>query len=237
MYHNVRDASGRFTKKSTKTAKKKVVKATKVAKTKEILNVFVLDDSASMWGKRQVTIDGFNEVLVASELSAKTDKVNSTDILCTFGERGHFKVVGAVKKLTNATYNPSQGGTALWDAIIRGIDFTESLVKTKPAGTKVIFTIFTDGQNNLLYDLQSKAKELIDAKNAEGWVINFMGAGNDILVKTVANSVGIYAANTMSYSNDKVGTASAFDTLSKAKSLYSSKVSRGIDSNVGFFAN
>lgn len=238
MFYNVRDKSGRFVKKDTIVVVKKARKP-KIVKQKVnpiILNVFVLDDSVSMQSKRDATIEGFNSVL--NDARSVIDNITSYEYLCKFGLRGNFyKYSGVVDKLTHGNYNPNQGATALWDAIIEGLKYTAQLAgKYNNGNLKIIFTIFTDGQeNSSAVGAQYEAQQLIKKYQDMGWVINFIGAGEKKQVETVADSVGIFMSNTMNYSDDIAGTTKAFNKFSVSNTSYRSTVSTGEDSNIGFF--
>lgn len=209
----------------------------KVTKTKpQICNMFLLDDSSSMdWdNKREATIDGFNQVLQ----DIKTDKsgVKSNDVLFKFGSPGNFDVIEKITELNKDNYHPKQNSTALYDSIVKTIDYTEGYIKNIPS-PKVVLTIFTDGEDNSSKNSSNNVKKLIDTKVKQGWVVNFMGAGEDAFVKKTAATMGINMMNTNSYQNTGLGTTQAFNTFSKANQSYRSKVSKGTDSNIGFFAN
>lgn len=205
-----------------------------------VFNVFVLDDSASMResGKTPATISGFNEVLATT----KTDKVHTINALVKFSSPGSETwTVGDVKPLgngfNNMRYYPSGFSTALWDAAGYAIRKTEEAIRTLPIGTRVVMTLFTDGdENSSRHWNRTEVKKLIEEKVALGWVVNFIGAGTKLDVERVATSVGIFAANTMNYQNDGVGATTAFRSMAKSLTNYNNAVADNVDSNVGFFS-
>lgn len=244
-YHNVRDKSGKFKSTKRKRATKPAIKKRVLTpKTKHILNVFLLDDTGSMASKVPATVDGFNKVLEDTESVSRNTFVKSTDVLALFGEQGHLIVKDKVERLSgNFTddglwYNPNRGRTALWWAVVEAINLTESRLSTQPKGSKVILTIFTDGEDNASATAEhTLAKDLIKAKQEKGWVINFIGAGEKSFIEKMSGSVGIFASNTMNYSNTSTGTTEAFNRMSGSRIRYTTAVADGSDSNVGFFAN
>lgn len=250
-FHNVRDKTGRFAPKPKRGRPlgSKAKSKAKPVEAKHILNVFVLDDTASMSNKVDATIEGFNQVLADAKKSSSELGVVNYEAFSKFGVAGNATwKVGDVKplssrqgagwpyKIEDVIYNPSQGGTALWDAIIVLTGRTEEYLRTLPVGTKVIFTIFTDGENNQLNELLPTAKRLVEIKQSEGWVINFVGAGEEQFIRKMSQSVGIFASNTLSYVNNSVGTRNAMMNFSNARTNYTKAVADGVESNVGFFS-
>lgn len=236
--HTLRDKQGRFRPAVKRMKKTKVTaKQEKPVSSNNILNVFLLDDTASMLSKLDATINGFNQVLRDTrEVSEKTG-VPSIEVLAKFGELGHFRVDGSLRELSRNSYYPNRNATALWWAVIETIRLAEQKQRVCPDGTKVVITIFTDGENNTAYDYHAPAKILIDEKQKQGWVISFMGAGTEREIRVVTDSVGIYAANTMAYDNTVGGTRAAFNKLSKSRVKYANQVAAGTSSNLGFFAD
>lgn len=244
-FHNIRDKFGRF--KSV--IRKKISKPNRKRPTlkpedKHILNVFLLDDTGSMAIKSFATAEGFNTVLADALKSSK--EVLSTNMLFLFGENGYFQVTDNATGLTTLRsrehlglryYNPNRPHTALWWATIQAIRATEMKLSVLAKNTNVILTIFTDGEDNQSNRYEfTTAKELISKKQQEGWVINFIGAGDKAFVDNVADSVGIFASNTMNYHNSNIGTTQAFSKMSLSNVSYRSKVAAGTATVDGFFA-
>lgn len=202
-----------------------------------ILNVFLLDDTGSMSSKVSATIEGFNSVLNDAEKAVKDTGVNSTEVLALFGEYNHFHVRSKVEPLTGITYRPARGSTALWWAVCEAINLTEQKLRNEPVGTKVILTIFTDGENNSMYEYEARARNLVLDKQKQDWVINFIGAGSRDQILQASGSIGIFANNTLNYANTSVGTRGAFASMSKSRSSFSSKVATNTATADGFFAN
>ena len=67
-------------------------------------------------------------------------------------------------------------------------------------------------------------------------MINFIGGGNEKVVRKTAENYGIFQANTVSYGTNSVETTQVFDKMSKGMSNYTSSVKKGKASNIGFFA-
>jgi hypothetical protein len=258
-FHNLRDKLGRFRPASKKkNTRRASVKAKPVdrpllkpaSKEKHIFNVFLLDDTGSMMSKAAATVAGFNKVLADASKASLENNIKSTEVLALFGELNHFVIKDKIKTLipptseifstistTTDVYYPARPHTALWWAIVQAIEWTKYKLWDMPLATKVVLTIFTDGENNDAYSYFNAARELVKAKQSEGWVINFIGAGDDVFIKQMSDSVGIFASNTMSYANTSAGASRAFDKMSRARVGYASKVAAGTDGVMGFFSN
>lgn len=235
-YHNVRDRNGRFTSSGTKQEKRKHKKKGK--EVTGILNVFILDDSGSMDSKVSGTVEGFNKILSDGKQASKDNKLANYEALATFGEARNFSwTAGDIKPLTTYNYRPIQGSTALWDAVIKGINRAESYLSILPKNTNVILTIFTDGQNNVGYGLQEDARRLVEEKKKQDWVITYMGAGTQFEAETVAQSIGIFASNSLGYQNTNIGTRDAMNKMSASKVSYMASAAVGAAVADGFFSN
>lgn len=243
-FHNIRDKFGRFTTRRKSVSKPTRKRPTLKPEAKHILNVFLLDNTASMATKSKATAEGFNTVL--GDARKASDGVLSTDMLMLFGESGNFQVADNVTGLTILQsranlgfryYYPNRSYTALWWATIQAIRAAEMKLSVLAKNTNVILTIFTDGEDNQSTRFEfTHAKELISNKQEEGWVINFIGAGDKAFVDNVASSVGIFDTNTMNYHNSSIGTTMAFGKMSASNVSYRSKVARGVAKTDGFFA-
>lgn len=251
MKHNLRDSKGRFVpaksagaKQSKKGAKKSTKSSTK---SNTILNVLLLDDSASMsWdSKADNVISSYNELLEAGKQDQKKLKITYKDCLVTFAEESKFATHETVSPLSSngkkgtIQYRPNGSSTALWSSLNRVLTETcPSMLSSLPKNTKVIVTVFTDGQNNSGSVTVHAIKKVIEKCNSKGWVINFIGAGSDAQIKATAFSAGIYETNTVSFDNTGLGATQSINKLSSSRSSYSDKVSKGIEvSNDGFFSN
>lgn len=244
-YHNVRDKFGRFAKtKKTASSKTKKAKTKEKKVSKTIFNAFLLDNTASMQGKVGATIEGFNSILLTGQQDATKLGINNVEAFALFGSpRKTEFVVKNVKPLSagrvdekSVNYSPGEWSTALWMAICTGITSVEGLLKNFPKKTKVIFTIFTDGLNNSAPEYKAMATTLINQKQNDGWVINFVGAGELEQVQRVATSVGIFASNALAYTDNAVGAKEAFNSFNRSRSTYTKAVKKGVESNVGFFS-
>jgi hypothetical protein len=246
-YHNLRDANGRFTKKVTVVTKSVTKKKPSKKVNKEIYDLFILDKSSSMSSIKTSTINGYNEILAGIQKVSKDTKIPS---YCSLVEFSYNSMINSVfnnllcenvKGLNDSNFRPS-GMTALHDAIGFGINQLKSNLgaKLNDKNISVTVSILTDGEeNNSSKYNQYSIKELIETmKNDYNWTINFIGAGNKDKVQAVADSIGIFASNTINYSADSVGTTTVFRNIAKSRSAKSvTYATTGENNNFGFFSN
>lgn len=252
-FHNVRDKAGRFAPVTGLSPKKRNENRKKAKATvsgvinKNIINLFVLDDTGSMCGaKAQAVITGFNQIIQDLRKADIDSGTKTKELVSTFGDPGNYrKVMQVVDRLSGTwpemvgtlRYTPNQGSTALYQAVVEAVKQLDREVADATPGTKVVLTVFTDGGENAAPQYQAEAKALVEDRNSKGWVINFMGAGDKMFVEQMSSSMGIYAANTMSFDNSASGVTKATRTYGTATTSYRGAVADGLDSNIGFFSN
>jgi hypothetical protein len=162
----------------------------------------LLDASGSMAPDRQITLDAVNEYVSGLKAQKKTKKAEF--FLATFNDSIGVKflhegvLVKDVPELTADLYHP-MAMTPLYDAIGKTIALID---KGSTVNDKVLFIIFTDGQENLSKEFKSKDEisRLMDSMKRQGnWSFVFLGA--DINAFTARDSMGIRASdgNTMSF--------------------------------------
>ena len=113
-----------------------------------------------------------------------------------------------------------RGSTALLDAtarLINNIERDQKIAMSPP--TDVVVAIMTDGFENSSREQTSETiKELIKAKEAEGWQFLYMGANQDAW--SVGQGYGI--GHTVNWQADGAGTRSAYSGMSASISTYRS---------------
>lgn len=177
----------------------------------------IMDESGSMSGVVDSTIDGFNEFVSGQ----KKDK-DKTDIMVNKFEGGNvvnlwgIKDVNDAPPMSNELYRPC-GMTNLYDAIgqtileiddhLRGIK-----KKNRPA---VIIMIMTDGAENASSKYNNEdIKQLVALREDKNWVFQFFGANIDAF--DAGRNFGMSANNTMQYS-----TGNMMDTMAVASAATS----------------
>ncbi|KKL70370.1 hypothetical protein LCGC14_2105600 [marine sediment metagenome] len=182
-----------------------------------IVNI-ILDESGSMSLVRDATIDGFNKY-VGDLKKATGNNIRLT--LTKFSSVGTEtpwlnKELARVSPLTRASYAPN-GGTPLLDAIggtIAKLD--KDLSKRNSVKRAVLVVVITDGEENASteYNLQ-QIRQLIAAKEKEGWTWAYMGADQDAW--GMASGYGFGSVmNTYNYANTASDVTAAYASLGVA---------------------
>lgn len=183
----------------------------------------ILDKSGSMNSIKQDTIGGYNSFVeeqkkLPGECVISLVQFNHT-VEFTYSSK---PIQQLTEGLLQEQYNPS-GYTALLDAIGRAISEKGSELanlKEEDRPGKVMFVIITDGdENSSRHYTNEKIKEMIKhQKEVYSWDFTFLGANIDTF--TVANSMGIDANKSLSFSSTKSGGAKrAFMSVSNYASV------------------
>ena len=196
-----------------------------MSKTKSIFNLVIVDASGSMKSKIEEVQGGLNQLFKELKEDEKAvASVKNKITVVDFSSHGDFNVLynkakpSKLKKLKDGDYVP-RSMTALYDAIGKAF----SQVPKSQDG--VLVTIFTDGLENDSKEFKAAdIKSLIEAKEALGWTITFMGTTQESMMH--AQSIGIKRDRMMSYENSKKGTSYAFNKVSSARRKYQHAVLR-----------
>lgn len=166
--------------------------------------VFLLDRSGSMSSCLADTIGGYNSFVASQKELGGTMALYYFDH--EFTTMYAKTPIADVEYITVDTYVP-RGSTALLDAI-------GSLIKAEEKDDqKKMVIILTDGHENSSH-IYTKAhiKDLIEAKEKDGWQIIYLGANQDAFAE--AQAMGIRPGCTMNY--DTCKTPELFAALSAA---------------------
>lgn len=200
-----------------------------------IIVSFVLDNSGSMYGRRDETITSANLYL--------KDRINESRndihlILHLFAGPDELKLLhdGKVedfKDLNQESYSASGSSTALLDAIASAIDITKKRAEAMKNKPHVLFVVLTDGHENSSRKYNhSQIAEIVKAREAEdNWTIVFLGA--DLDAWNQAERMGIKTAAAYN-ANNMTGT---MRSLSDSTSNYYNVVSSGDINSHEFFDN
>jgi uncharacterized protein YegL len=177
----------------------------------------VLDRSGSMSIVRDDTIGGFNAFLKEQQSASGECRLT----LVQFDNEYEFvhqgKPVAEVPPLNTTTFVP-RGSTALLDAIGRAVNETgarlSAMAEHERPG-KVVFVIITDGQENSSREFtRDKVNGMIaHQRESYQWEFVFLGANQDA-IQTGA-SLGVHAANAMTYAQNTAGVLRAFESTSR----------------------
>lgn len=181
---------------------------------------FILDESGSMRDLWQETINGYNKTL--EEQKGKEGKALVTTI--AFNEFSRIihdgEDIEKVRPITKEDYSPS-GCTALYDAIGTTIEKVATRQKENKSD-KTMIVIITDGMENASIEYTGKAiKNLINAKEEQGWEFLFLGANIDSI--QTAGDIGIKRDNAVDYKPDREGLEVVYKCLSRSVSKMRTK--------------
>lgn len=177
---------------------------------------FVLDSSGSMSKIRDDTIGGFNTFLEDQQVEDGSATVSLVDFNSTVSVTYRGMAIEGADKLTSETYTPG-GQTALYDAIVTGIEDTAEFVSGIDAVDRpenVIFVVLTDGKENASETPQAVVKDRVETKQIEdGWEFLFIGANQDAAL--TAGKMGIDKQNSLDMSHSGDGAQAAYESTSE----------------------
>lgn len=195
--------------------------------------VVVLDRSGSMGSIKADTIGGFNAFI---EEQKKVEGVADLT-LAQFDDQYDIvynsENIQNVQPLSNETFVP-RGMTALYDAICRTVDAVGRELhelKESERPEKVIFVIITDGGENASKDfrnIEAVNSRITEQKNKYNWEFVFLAANQDAMA--VGRSLGVGAANSMTYAATGDAVQSVFLGMSKKMSNYRG----GLEANMSY---
>lgn len=167
--------------------------------------VAVLDESGSMQHLRQSTIDGFNRFVDEQKNAPGT--ADLTLVIFNVGWRMPLKAIDVkhVVSLDQIGYKPDNG-TALLDALGTAIKTTGDILAPD---ADVVFLVITDGEENSSTDFKlDQVKEMIVAREAQGWKFIYLGANQDAFA--AAASMGMASTLTANSAATATGTQSSY---------------------------
>lgn len=234
MTKNKKKKSSKKTTKTTTTTT--VVTTTTVDKNFDTHYLLILDRSGSMQSCWDSTINGLNEQLgTIRGLEKKYPEQRYFISLIAFDNEIQTIVddvpVSEVEDFDGTEF-PPRGMTALHDAMGIGISNLKTKIEKSNKENDDISTalvvIMTDGGENGSQEYNSKSiKKIIDELDStDAWTFSFMGANQDAIL--TANSFGIGAGNSVTYSSTSIGATVAAGTFSKAMGM------RGASNNMAY---
>ena len=224
MALKVNDQNKSTTKKTTTTKKRR--------KAAETLIHFVLDETGSMSGVRDATIDGFNEYVNGLRADKKGKYWMS---LTKFDSRGIVPVyenlpLSEVPDLDHETYCPCSM-TNLNDAIGESMTIMEGVVAKRTKKCNTLIVVMTDGHENASVEWKAdRVKKLIQKKEKDGWTVTFLGANMD--AQKVGSTYAIKAGNAKTYSTSNM--AQTMRGMSNATVMYAATATVGASSDSFF---
>jgi uncharacterized protein YegL len=161
----------------------------------------ILDRSGSMAACAGETINAVNKYLADAR---KDDALKEADFDLTIFDNASIDSIRAgapitIKDITAEDFVP-RGYTPLYDAIGRGIDSLDARL-ARSGSSKAVLVVVTDGMENASRKYNhASITELINDRQAKGWLVIFLGAGLDAAVQGTA--LGIRAARTANIGTD-----------------------------------
>lgn len=184
--------------------------------------VIVMDKSGSMECQRDDAIGGFNSFL--EDQKKEPGEANLTLILFDTTYRVCYsgKPLAQVEPLCRKTYRPG-GGTALNDALAKGITETGSRLEAMPESerpNKVICVVITDGEENSSKEhTKEQVAEMVKHQEEKySWAFIYLGANVDAFDE--ARQLGIQPQMAVCFSANSIGTRSAHEGASNAVKQY-----------------
>jgi uncharacterized protein YegL len=192
-----------------------------VTNPKRLYCALVLDESGSMSGLRQATLDGANAWLADQRKDGPEDLLT----LVTFDApqdptKPRVRVLydgvplKEVVDLTLANYNPD-GGTPLFDAL----GATISRIEGDPRATdrSVVIVVMTDGLENASVEYNREAiAHKVEQKERDGWTLMYLGANQD--AKAVAQAMSFDSNFAVTYAPTSAGAGIAYEASSESVS-------------------
>lgn len=208
-----------------------------------IMDVYILDCSGSMGrlDSDSKLLKGYQGIVENANASFNEEKTTNRVIINTFSYRDRITTREYIAQESRGgkQINPielqaqigsvSGGMTALNDAIYKTIEF----VKKAEGYDKVIFKIFTDGEENCSSKTKNYVAELIKSYEQKGWTFTFVGTPHD--VKQAIMNYNIDSSNTLEYDGTKEGFEKTMFETRGAMELFSAKASIGEDVSKGFY--
>lgn len=210
---------------------------------KQTYVTIMLDDSASMQGVRQQTIDGFNEQLSALRALESLDHEVFVTII-KFSDPSNISTLRnkvspkEIRPLELHEYTANGGSTALLDAMdytIRNTAANSALIDNINNAALVIF--ITDGGENNSYKIKNRAliKEQIESLTGKGnYTFTYMGVGS---IEDIQNGFGISGGNQVPFQYGKGGMVKNLMSNSSGIHSYMSARASGATASADFYSN
>lgn len=201
-----------------------IVNAVEAVSTKknngETLVNIVLDETGSMNSCWESTISAFNDYIGSQKTAPGVCRVTMT----MFSDTGRYgfvttglsvepvksavrnlysnKPIADVELLSTANYRPN-GGTNLYDAIGSSIRAVEAQLAGQDSVPNVLMVIITDGEENCSKEFTVQGiKDLVKAKEADGWTFVYLGANQDAW--KVGQAFGLSKGQTKTYDTNNI---------------------------------
>lgn len=184
----------------------------KVISEPDMLIHIVLDRSGSMGGEVDAVLDGLNEFIEGQQESGQYVLLSLTQFDHEVQSTFNAVRIEDVPKLNRSHYSV-RGSTALLDAVAASIRDVERQISQYEERPTIFFVVYTDGYENSSREFNAtKVREMIQAKEDEGWNITYLGAVADAWGE--GQNLGMSASR--AYSMDKGVSKGTFAVLGAA---------------------
>ena len=175
----------------------------------------IIDKSGSMGSIKSDAIGGFNNFL-SDQQNQEGECIISTVLFDTgYDLINHGINIKDMQPLNNSTYVPC-GGTALYDAIGRGVSDVE---KMQIKADRYLCVILTDGEENCNREFnKAKINELISEKRKGDWEFIFLAANQDALQEGA--SLGMLTSSSCNFTATGDGVNLAYADMSRGVTSY-----------------
>ena len=193
---------------------------------------FVVDQSGSMAGLENQTIEGFNTQLKTIKKLKEEFPQNEYIVSVTYFEDEVFDVIrfGKVEDiplLSRENYNPGSS-TSLLDAIGHAICSIDEKYGNEINEDKatVVLVILTDGYENSSrkYSYNQIAKDIDRLNETNKWIFTFLGAG--INAQSITNRINIRSKNVASF--ERAEYSAVLEKISRSVRRYEENKSAGL---------
>jgi len=177
---------------------------------------FIMDRSGSMNSIKDDAIGGINNLVETQRLEAGKCTMSFIQFDDIYEEVYSFVPIADVPLRNNQNYTP-RGGTALLDAIGRGLATTKEQLAGMPDEERpgvVMIAILTDGHENQSKEYtRSQIRELIESVSKElDWKVSYLGATLDAM--NVAADLGVNPAMAARFAAESSNAQAAYGSHS-----------------------
>lgn len=210
---------------------------------------FILDKSGSMADHRAGAIKAFNMLLGPIQEQAKEQDIRVS--LYQFGSQAYDPILedtpaDKVRTITQDDYNPTDGATALYSAMLRGMEDAKKLPDADKQHVSFLQLVITDGQENgswkdpqRPYSAKWSAAEVRDkiaeCQSTDRWT--FVISTPSQFAKAIERDLGIPEGNIQGWNErDKKGMETVTQGQTAGLRGYLGGRAKGVRSSKEFFA-
>jgi hypothetical protein len=158
---------------------------------------FLLDETGSMSSWHRPTVSGFNAFIKEQRTQSDTCLLTLTKFDTSGLKTPYADIdVSMVPSMTNEMFCPG-GGTNLRDAIIERASALEQRLSSWTIRPNVVMVVLTDGEDTSSRRSENEVRNLIKAKEADGWTFVYLGATSNAL--QIASRLGFQTGNSKQF--------------------------------------